>query len=101
MDSDGAWLSLEETAAYLNMGKTALYALARDGRIPARKIGKKWVFEKPALDVWVRANQPLKAFFLNLDFKIEDNENLRDPQREGYLRTYDFFKAGKNKAILQ
>ena len=25
------WLSLEETAAYLGMGKTALYALARDG----------------------------------------------------------------------
>jgi len=101
MDSDGAWLSLEETAAYLNMGKTALYALARDGRIPARKIGKKWVFEKAALDGWVRANQPLRTFFLNLDFKIGGNESLRDPQRDGYLRTYDFFKASKNKAILQ
>src|SRR3984893_1130926 len=95
------WLSLEETASYLGMGKTALYALARDGRIPARKIGKKWVFEKAALDGWVRANQPLRTFFLNLDFKIGGNENLRDPQRDSYLRTYDFFRAGKNKAILQ
>jgi DNA repair protein RadD len=101
VDSDGAWLSLEETAAYLGIGKTALYALARDGRIPARKIGKKWVFEKAALDGWVRTSQPLRTFFLNLDFKIGGNENLRDPQRDGYLRTYDFFKAGKNKAILQ
>ncbi len=99
-DSDG-WLSLEETATYLGMGKTALYALARDGRIPARKIGKKWVFEKVGLDTWVRANQPVQMFFLSLDFKIEDNENLRDPQRDGYMRTYEFFRAGKNKAILQ
>ncbi|MDD2465560.1 MAG: DEAD/DEAH box helicase family protein [Desulfobulbus sp.] len=101
MDSEGAWLSIEETTDYLNMGKTALYALARDGRIPARKIGKKWVFEKAALDDWVRATLPLNMFFFNLDFKISGNENLRDPQREGYLRTYDFFKSGKNKAILQ
>jgi len=99
-DSSG-WLTLEETAAYLGMGKTALYALARDGRIPVRKLGKKWVFEKTGLDTWVRANQPMQMFFLTLDFKIEGNENLRDPQRDGYLRTYEFFRAGKNKAILQ
>lgn len=100
MSPDG-WLSLEETAAYLGMGKTALYALTRDGRIPARKIGKKWIFEKAGLDTWVRANQPAQMFFLSLDFSIEGNENLRDPQRDGYLRTYEFFRAGKNKAILQ
>jgi DNA repair protein RadD len=97
----GKWFSLEQTASYLGMGKTALYALARDGRIPARKLGKKWIFEKAGLDTWVRANQPVQMFFLNLDFKIEGNENLRDPQRDGYLRTYEFFRAGKNKAILQ
>ena len=95
------WLSLEDAAAYLSMGKTALYALARDGRIPARKIGKKWTFEKLGLDTWVRANQPIKSFFLSLDCKIEANEYLREPQRDGYLHAYDFFHAGKNKAILQ
>ncbi len=95
------WLSLEETAEYLGMGKTALYALARDQRIPGRKIGKKWVFEKAGLDQWVRANRPIEAFFLDLDFKIDGNEYLRDPQRDGYLRTYEFFRKGKNKAILQ
>jgi excisionase family DNA binding protein len=101
VESDSSWLSLEEMADYLSMGKTALYALARDGRIPARKLGKKWVFEKAGVDAWVRANQPLESFFLNLDFNIETNDALRDPQRDGYLRTYEFFRAGKNKAILQ
>jgi excisionase family DNA binding protein len=95
------WLSLEETASYLGMGKTVLYSLAREGRIPARKLGKKWIFEKAGLDNWVRTNQPLQTFFFNLDFKIDGNDNLRDPQRDGYLRTYEFFRAGKNKALLQ
>lgn len=101
MAANGAWLSLEDTASYLSMGKTALYALARDGQIPSQKIGKKWVFDQAAVDAWVRAKQPLNSFFLNLDFNIEENNSLRDPQRDGYLRTYEFFRASKNKAILQ
>ena len=99
-DSDG-WFSLEETATYLGMGKTALYALARENRIPARKIGKKWIFEKAGLDQWARSARPLQSFFLDADFNIDGNDHLRDPQRDGYLRTYEFFRSGKNKAILQ
>lgn len=95
------WLSLEETAEYLGIGKTALYEMARNKRIPAQKIGKKWVFEKADLDTWVRSSQPINSFFTNLDFNIEDNEQIREPQRDGYLRTYEFFRAGNNRAILQ
>src|SRR5690606_8256700 len=95
------WMTLEEAAAYLGMGKTALYAAAREGRIPASRVGKKWAFEKEQLDAWMRTNQPLNTYFLNLDYNIEDNGALREPQRDGYLRTYEFFKVGKNKAILQ
>ncbi|PJN92453.1 hypothetical protein CNY89_29555, partial [Amaricoccus sp. HAR-UPW-R2A-40] len=40
------WLSLEETATYIGVGKTVLYGMAREGTIPARKVGKKWTFEK-------------------------------------------------------
>lgn len=101
MAESESWLSLEETAIYLSMGKTALYALAREGRIPAKKIGKKWLFEKDGLDQWARSARPLQSFFLDSDFSIEGNDHLRDPQRDGYLRTYEFFRAGKNKAILQ
>ena len=95
------WLSLEEAAAYIGAGKTVLYTLARDGRIPANKVGKKWAFEKTQLDLWVRSNKPIEAFFTDLDFKIEANAFLREPQRDGYMRTFEFFRAGKNKAILQ
>ena len=47
MDSDVGWRSLEETADHLSMGKTALYALARDGRIPAQKSVRSGFSTKP------------------------------------------------------
>jgi DNA repair protein RadD len=95
------WLSLDNAAVYLGMGKTNLYASARDGTVPAQKIGKKWVFDRSALDAWLRGNRSPESFFLNLDYRIEGNESLREPQRDGYNRAYDFFRAGKNNAILQ
>lgn len=95
------WLSLEEAAQYLNLGKTVLYAMSRDGRVPATKVGKKWTFDRARLDQWVRASQPIESFFANIDFEIEGNRDLRDPQREGYLKAAEHFSAGKNKAILQ
>jgi DNA repair protein RadD len=100
-DHKETWLSLEETAAYIGVGKTGLYTMARAGRIPARKVGKKWTFEKAGLDAWMRGHRPAQSFFTDIEFNIEGNEELRIPQREGYLRTYEFFRAGKNKAILQ
>lgn len=101
MDSENNWLSLEETTEYLGVGKTVLYTMAREGKIPARKIGKKWTFERAGLDTWLRTSRPPETFFRELDFKIEGNEELRDPQRDGYQRAYEYFRAGKNKAILQ
>ena len=101
MNSEQAWLSLEEAADYLKMGKTSLYAAAREGRLPARKVGKKWVFEKQKLDAWLRNNEPFESFFLSLDYNIDGNPNLRDPQRDGYLRVQEFLGAGGNNAIVQ
>ena len=56
------WLSLEETATYLGMGKTALYAIARENRIPGRKIGKKWVFEKAGPTSGCALTAPSQSF---------------------------------------
>lgn len=100
-NASNGWLSLDEAAAYIGVGKTVLYTLAREGRVPANKVGKKWAFEKAQLNLWVRGNQPMETFFTRLDFNIEDNASLRDPQRDAYLRTFEFFRSGKNKAILQ
>jgi excisionase family DNA binding protein len=95
------WLSLEETALYLKIGETTLYSLAQEEQIPAKKIGKKWTFEQKALDAWVRGNKPMESFFVDSDFAVEGNDSLREPQLNGYLAAYDFFKRGKKKAIIQ
>ena len=49
----------------------------------------------------MRGTSPLDEFFLNLDYKIEENDSCATRRRDGYLQTYEFFRAGKNKAILQ
>ena len=54
------WMTIEDAAQYLHFGKTVLYTMARDGRIPASKVGKKWMFDKEKLDAWTRSNQPIK-----------------------------------------
>ena len=98
-ESEGPWLSLEEAISYLGMGRTALYAMAREGKLPGRAVMED--LEKAGLSCLAsRAVDNLKIP-LDLDFNIESNDELRAPQQEGYLRTYEHFRAGKNKAILQ
>ncbi len=47
-------LTVEEAAAYLQLGRRSLYKLAKDRRIPCKKILNKWRFEKDVLKEWVR-----------------------------------------------
>ena len=95
------WLTIEETAKYLDMGKTVLYKLAREGKIPSNKVGKKWLFDRTQVDAWVRSNKSIDSFFINTEYNIEDNLALREPQREAFLRVYEFFRRGGQKAIVQ
>ena len=95
------WMTIEETARYLQLGKTALYDLAREGTLPSSKVGSKWLFSKRDLDAWVRSNIPLEQFFLKTPAHIEENLQLREPQVEAYKALYEYFKTGKNPAIIQ
>jgi excisionase family DNA binding protein len=98
---ESKWLSTEQAVGYLGIGKTKLYALSQSGRIPVSKVGKKWVYDQGALDEWLRANKSLDSYFMETAANIEGNSNLRDPQREAYLRAYDFFGSGGQKAVIQ
>lgn len=46
-------MTVKEVAKYLDVHPMTLYRLAREGRIPAFKIGGQWRFQKKALDRWV------------------------------------------------
>ncbi len=95
------WMTIEETARYLQLGKTALYDLAREGSLPSNKVGSKWLFSKQDLDAWVRSNIPLEQFFLKTPAHIEENLQLREPQIEAYQALYEYFKSGQKTAIIQ
>ncbi len=51
------WLTLEEAAKYLKMGKSTLYDLARKGGVPAHKMGREWRFDSEEVDEWLKAGK--------------------------------------------
>jgi DNA repair protein RadD len=98
---ESKWLTSEEAAEHLGMGKTKLYALSQSGKLPVSKVGKKWMYEEQLLNQWLRANKSFETYFVETVAHIEGNQNLRDPQRDAYLRAYDFFSSGGAKAVIQ
>lgn len=95
------WMTAEETAKYLGISKTNLYALVQDGKIPANNVGKKYVFDVDVIDDWIRANKTIETFFSTLNFNIESNLAIREPQRDAYQHAYNYFAKGGKKAIIQ
>jgi excisionase family DNA binding protein len=49
-------LTIREAADYLQIGTRSLYKLAREGKIPGKKVLNKWRFEKESLKVWIRGS---------------------------------------------
>lgn len=51
------WLTIEELAEYLKMGRTKLYRMAQDGDIPASKVGNQWRFDREEIDQWMKSQR--------------------------------------------
>jgi len=95
------WMTADEVAEYIGISKTNLYALTQEKKIPSSKVGKKLLYEKDQIDEWLRASKTIDQYFIDVDYNIEDNYNLRDPQREGYIAAYNYINHGGKAAILQ
>lgn len=50
---DNYLFDVPELSEYLKFGKTIVYRMAKNGEIPALKIGGKWRFVKSAIDEWI------------------------------------------------
>lgn len=46
-------MTVEECAKYLKTGVSTIYRLAREGKIPATKVGNQWRFRKERIDKWL------------------------------------------------
>jgi len=43
------------------MGRTKLYQLAQEGKIPVSKIGGQWRFDREEIDAWMKKMRPVKT----------------------------------------
>ena len=98
---DRAWMGTDEATEYLGIGKTKLYELTREGRIPANRVGKKWMYDRAELSRWIHDSQRFEDFFQDTPANIETNTNLRDPQRDAYVQAAAFFQRGGQNALIQ
>jgi excisionase family DNA binding protein len=46
-------LTFEEARKYLKVGKSRLYGLAQQKKIPVSKIGRTWRFKRSKIDAWL------------------------------------------------
>jgi len=58
--TDAKWLTIEELADYLKLGRTKLYQMAQDGSMPASKLGNQWRFDRDEIDTWMKRQRPNK-----------------------------------------
>jgi excisionase family DNA binding protein len=54
LDRVSLLFTAEEAAKYLRLHVKSIYRLARDGKIPGRKVGGSWRFHRDALDLWIK-----------------------------------------------
>ncbi len=60
MDDEAKILTIDELAKYLKVGKTTLYKLAQEGKIPGQKVGKHWRFNRVSIDRWLEEQKPTR-----------------------------------------
>jgi excisionase family DNA binding protein len=55
----GDVLTIEELAIYLKIPKSTFYKLAREGKIPSKKIGRHWRFQKRSIERWLERERAI------------------------------------------
>jgi len=55
------FLTIPEVAKLLRVGERTAYGLARDGKLPAIKVGNQWRVRRTALEEWVDAGRAIAA----------------------------------------
>lgn len=61
-------MTIKEVSAYLRLGRSTVYKLVNEGKVPGRKVGGTWRFSKRRLDEWLQERSdtsPASLFQLN------------------------------------
>jgi molybdopterin-binding protein len=65
-------LSIEEAAGYLRLHVKRVQALARAGRLPGRRVGRKWLFDRRDLDDLLRRPRHNTELAVGLDLSARN-----------------------------
>lgn len=63
--SDTRWLSVDEIATHLGVGKETIYAWIEKRDLPAHRVGRFWKFQKEDVDDWVKSGKAADMSILN------------------------------------
>lgn len=77
-------LEVDEACKYLKMSKVTLYRHARNGVIPAFKVGGAWKFNKSSLDDWIhqRVKEDTAARSLKSSTKTKHTESNKSKEKK-------------------
>ena len=50
---DGMIMTVRDVAEYLRVSEAKIYKMAKEGNVPAVRIGKSWRFKRELLDEWI------------------------------------------------
>ncbi len=54
IEPDARIMTVRDIAVYLRLSEAKVYKLAREGRLPALRVGRSWRFRKDLVDEWMR-----------------------------------------------
>ena len=68
-------MDIKALASYLGIGKSKIYALIRQKKIPASRIGRQYRFSKDVIDQWLKEKLITQGEDSQIQlFKSEENE---------------------------
>ena len=76
-------MTSDEAARYLRIGTVTLKKKAREGSIPAAKIGRAWRFQKRDLDSWLDAGGDLPEELVDWALVELAKERMAEAEKTG------------------
>jgi excisionase family DNA binding protein len=52
---DEPWLTVEDNCLYLNVGNETIHKWIEQRKMPAHRVGRRWMFKQGEADDWVRS----------------------------------------------
>jgi excisionase family DNA binding protein len=54
VDQEASVMTVHDVADYLRLSEAKVYKMAKEGHVPALRMGKTWRFKKELIDEWIR-----------------------------------------------